>query len=133
MREHVWKYWPRLLATIVCMALVAGTTVAMARLMQPIIDDVFIAKDRTLLLPIASAVFAVFLIKGLATYGQSVLLSDVGRRVIAERQERMFGRLMHADQIGRASCRERVCQYVEFSVVAVSLKKKTKEYIKKNS
>src|SRR3546814_13967469 len=33
-----------------------------------------------------------------------------------------FARL--ADQIGRASCRERVCQYVEISVVAVSLKKK---------
>src|SRR3546814_20712471 len=28
-------------------------------------------------------------------------------------------------QIGRASCRERVCQYVEISVVAGSLKKKT--------
>src|SRR3546814_20996602 len=30
------------------------------------------------------------------------------------------------DQIGRASCRERVCQYVEISVDAVSLKKKKK-------
>src|SRR3546814_16978652 len=29
-------------------------------------------------------------------------------------------------QIGRASCRERVCQYVLISVVAVSLKKKKK-------
>src|SRR3546814_14428571 len=29
-------------------------------------------------------------------------------------------------QIGRASCREGVCQYVEISVVAVSLKKKIK-------
>src|SRR3546814_12903305 len=28
-------------------------------------------------------------------------------------------------QIGRASCRERVCQYVYISVVAVSLQKKT--------
>src|SRR3546814_16541823 len=28
-------------------------------------------------------------------------------------------------KIGRASCRERVCQYVEISVVAVSLKQKT--------
>src|SRR3546814_18537435 len=27
-------------------------------------------------------------------------------------------------EIGRASCRERVCQYVKFSLVAVSLKKK---------
>src|SRR3546814_8993840 len=30
-----------------------------------------------------------------------------------------------AVQIGRASCRERVCQYVSISVVAASLKKKT--------
>src|SRR3546814_16077350 len=29
-----------------------------------------------------------------------------------------------ADQIGSASCRERVCQYVSISVVAVSYKKK---------
>src|SRR3546814_20123722 len=29
-----------------------------------------------------------------------------------------------ADEIGRASCRERVCQYVYISVVAVALKKK---------
>src|SRR3546814_12193275 len=28
-----------------------------------------------------------------------------------------------AEEIGRASCRERVCQYVSISVVAVSLKK----------
>src|SRR3546814_17463336 len=30
-------------------------------------------------------------------------------------------------QIGRASCRERVCQYVKISVVAGSLKKKQRE------
>src|SRR3546814_11796531 len=32
-----------------------------------------------------------------------------------------------AGQIGRESCRERVCQYVSISVVAVSLKKKKTE------
>src|SRR3546814_19779301 len=38
-------------------------------------------------------------------------------------------------EIGRASCRERVCQYVEIQVVCVSLKKKTKQGIdrKKNN
>src|SRR3546814_11835228 len=37
------------------------------------------------------------------------------------------------DQIGRASCRERVCQGVEISVVAVSLKNKNNENIKKTT
>src|SRR3546814_11363068 len=32
-----------------------------------------------------------------------------------------------SSKIGRASCRERVCQYVSISVVAVSLKKKNKQ------
>src|SRR3546814_12804267 len=37
------------------------------------------------------------------------------------------------NQIGRASCRERVCQYVSISVVAVSLQtKKTKPHTKNN-
>src|SRR3546814_14212556 len=35
-------------------------------------------------------------------------------------------------KIGRASCRERVCQYVEISVVAVTLKKKKQQKRKKN-
>src|SRR3546814_18395475 len=39
------------------------------------------------------------------------------------------GRRLATAKIGRASCRERVGQYVEISVVAVSLKKKN---IKKN-
>src|SRR3546814_18112587 len=50
-----------------------------------------------------------------------------------EHVERAAGEREHADvqhldddqgEIGRASCRERVCQYVSLSVVAVSLKQK---------
>src|SRR3546814_11729967 len=37
----------------------------------------------------------------------------------------LFTVLQPLIQIGRASCRERVCQYVSISVVAVSLKKTT--------
>src|SRR3546814_15821781 len=40
--------------------------------------------------------------------------------------------LRDAFQIGRASCRERVCQYVYISVVAVSLQKKITERLTKN-
>src|SRR3546814_14718218 len=43
-------------------------------------------------------------------------------RPIGNRDEDRFGRKLR--EIGRASCRERVCQYVAFTVVAVSLKKK---------
>src|SRR3546814_12036437 len=40
------------------------------------------------------------------------------------RDHRVAARFDAFGEIGRASCRERVCQYVSISVVAVSLKKK---------
>src|SRR3546814_427383 len=39
-------------------------------------------------------------------------------------EEQRRGVIIWRDKIGRASCRERVCQYVEISEVAVSLTKK---------
>src|SRR3546814_12006362 len=61
-------------------------------------------------------------------------LDDPGRacarapRCAADYQAKISGPLfdridLHVDEIGRASCRERVCQYVSISVVAVTLKK----------
>src|SRR3546814_13444100 len=51
----------------------------------------------------------------------------VGKTDLVQRFHRRY-RLLDpkAQQIGRASCRERVCQYVSNSVVAVSLNKKDK-------
>src|SRR3546814_19587024 len=42
-------------------------------------------------------------------------------------QSGMVCRLLRGPEIGRASCRESVCQYVSISVVAGSLKKKTND------
>src|SRR3546814_18803964 len=46
-----------------------------------------------------------------------------GRHQHLERSRLRIG----GEEIGRASCRERVCQYVSISVVAVSLKKKKQQ------
>ena len=40
---------------------------------------------------------AIFVVKGAANYGQSVLMNQVGQRIIADLQTRMFGHLMRAD------------------------------------
>src|SRR3546814_17681390 len=51
-------------------------------------------------------------------------------KVVAPR----FAAEQDREKIGRASCRERVCQYVEIEVVGVSLKKKTQpQYTHKNT
>src|SRR3546814_13672634 len=50
-------------------------------------------------------------------------LKQEGRNLL----ERSLATQQDHPEIGRASCRERVCQYGEISVVAVSLKKKHKK------
>src|SRR3546814_19473472 len=53
-----------------------------------------------------------------------VVQADMEQRCAAPAQANID--VPPAAEIGRASCRERVCKYVEISVVAVTLKKKKK-------
>ena len=92
-RPHV----PRILAALACMAIVAGSLGAFTQLVKPIINDVFIAKNESMLAPVALAALIIFAAKGAATYGQAVLMAQVGNRIVANMQGLLFGKLMGAD------------------------------------
>ncbi|MBM3571823.1 MAG: ABC transporter ATP-binding protein, partial [Alphaproteobacteria bacterium] len=79
------------------MALAAAATAALAKLMEPVLDQVFQARDAAALRSIALAVLVVFMVKGVATYGQAVAMSRVGLRITTELQQRLFGHLLAAD------------------------------------
>ncbi len=93
-REAAWPYRWRMLAALVCMTLVAGTTALTAWLLDPVVNKVFVERDRPMLWAIGAAVFAVFALKSLAAYLQDVLLSHVGQSIIADTQVRLFGRIL---------------------------------------
>ncbi|MBL6598139.1 MAG: lipid A export permease/ATP-binding protein MsbA [Alphaproteobacteria bacterium] len=95
--EHIRPHIGLLLLAVSLMAVVAATTAALAFLMETILDDVFTARDRSSLYTAAAIVMAVFLLKGMATYGQNVLVSFVGQRILADLQKRMFAHLLRAD------------------------------------
>src|SRR3546814_11494446 len=63
-----------------------------------------------------------------------IMVKGIGRRVPGQGHmhilARWRGRMHDRLEIGRASCRERVCQYVSISVVAVASKKKTQRHKK---
>src|SRR3546814_17961932 len=80
-------------------------------------------------------------IANLPSWRESTLYSDAERAALAycealtifdqasfaaahDEVAKHFSEVAIAEKLGRASCRERVCQYVEISVVAVSFKKK---------
>jgi subfamily B ATP-binding cassette protein MsbA len=81
----------------VLMVLAAAMTGTLAKLMEPIIDDVFTSQNEDMLWPVALAVFGAFAIRGLATYGHSVMLNKVGQRVVADIQRDLFAHIMTLD------------------------------------
>ncbi|MBK19814.1 MAG: lipid A export permease/ATP-binding protein MsbA [Rhodospirillaceae bacterium] len=96
-RAYVRPHRGRLIFAVLCMAVVAATTAANAYLMKPVFDDVFILKDERMLVLIPIAILVIAVIKGIATYGQSVLMSHVGQRIVSTIQLGMFSHLMLAD------------------------------------
>ena len=96
-RDHVRPHVGRLALAILCMAFAAGSTAALAYLMEPVLDQIFLEKDRTLLIVVPIAVIGITLIRGAATYGQAVLMAFVGQRVIADLQSRIFAHILRFD------------------------------------
>ena len=96
-RDHIRHHKGRLFLAVISMIFLAATTAAVAYMMKNIIDDIFIARDRSMLMVISGAILVIFLIKGLATYTQTYLMTYVGQRVVTDMQIRLFDHLMGAD------------------------------------
>lgn len=97
LRQYVRPHLPRLSLAIFLMVIAAGGNAALARLMQPVLDDVFEKHDSDMLLLVTILVIVVSLAKGAATYGQTVLMAFVGQRIIADLQTKLFRHVIHFD------------------------------------
>jgi ATP-binding cassette, subfamily B, bacterial MsbA len=96
-RDFMRPHARRIMLAFLLMGLAAGSTAGRAWLMQPVLDRIFVAREGSLLLLIAGVALALALVKGLADYGEAVLMTRVGQRVIADVQIALFARLMRAD------------------------------------
>src|SRR5467141_323788 len=96
-RDFMRPHAKRIVLAFLLMGLAAGSTAGRAWLMEPVLDRIFVAREGSLLLLIAGGALCLALVKGLADYGEAVLMTRVGQRVIADVQIALFARLMRAD------------------------------------
>jgi len=97
LREYVAQYKWRLVLAIIFMVVSAGTAAATAFVMKPIIDEVFFEKNASYVMYTTIAVILIFSLRGIATFGQTVMMDWVGTRVISDIQKDLFGKLVYAD------------------------------------
>ncbi|CCK79777.1 ABC transporter ATP-binding protein [Desulfobacula toluolica] len=75
-------YWKRLLLAALCMVIVAGANGAMAFLVKPVMDDIFIRQNRDMLLLIPGLAILVFFLKGAGSYGSEYFMNYIGENII---------------------------------------------------
>lgn len=89
-KKHVGWYS----AAIAAMVVVAGMTSLSAWIMRDIVNSVYLNQGFNVVLNIAFAVAAIFIVKGLATFVQSFYLSKAGNSIVAEQQRKIYDRLL---------------------------------------
>ncbi len=92
-RPHRW----RIAGAVGCMILVAVTTAGMAQIMQPLIDEAFGSKNPDVLYILAGLILVIFAVRGFASFGEAVLMSFTGFRIVADLQASLYRKLILSD------------------------------------
>ncbi len=90
MLSYVRPYAGKLVLAAVFMVFVSSFQGAIAFLVKPALDDVFIKKDPSRLTLIPLLVLAAYLLKGFFEFGQQYLMSDAGQRVIRDIRQDLY-------------------------------------------
>lgn len=103
----VKPYVARMTLAGMCSLAVSGMNGALAWLVKPAVDSVFVKREAALLVPVSLAIMLVFFGKGLFQFLQNYLMSSVGAKVVRDMRDRMFHhmlylpmRFMHKDSTG---------------------------------
>src|SRR5476649_2863860 len=95
--EHIVPYKRLFGCALVLMILTALSTAALPYLLPPVFDEVFTHGTPQLLFSVCGSIFLVFVVKGAASFGEAVIMTYVGQRIISDLQNRLFSHLMLLD------------------------------------
>ena len=95
--EYTRKHLKQIFLSLFFSLFVAGSTSAIAYLLDPAIEKIFIEKDQTLMVIIPLFITVAFATKGLSLYMAKVLMIGVAEEVRKEMQCDMLGNLISAD------------------------------------
>lgn len=89
-QENARDYTRQYAFAIACLVVVSAATAFLAWIMRDVIDEIFVKQNRAILFTLPLVVFLTFLVRGLATYFQGVILSRIGNNIVARYQRRLF-------------------------------------------
>src|SRR5450755_2594850 len=93
--EQGLVHWRKYAIAFALMAISASCTALSAYLIGDVINQAYVNKNLAGIFILGGITAALFTIKGIATYGHSVMLSKIGNRIVADNQRSVFAKLLN--------------------------------------
>jgi len=78
---------------MICMLVVGATTSALAFLVKPTLDEIFLKRNVEMLQWIPLAVIGIYFTKGACNYAQTILMNFIGQRVVADLRAELYRKI----------------------------------------
>ena len=95
--SYIKKYFRKLIISLLLSIGVAGSTAAIAWLLDPAIEKMFIEQDKSMMLLIPIAIVFAFAGKGLSLYLARVVLIKVGNNIVTTMQKQLASTILKSD------------------------------------
>jgi ABC-type multidrug transport system fused ATPase/permease subunit len=92
--EQGAAYWRRYLLAFVLMGVSAGATAGSAYILGQVINQAYVEKNVRGIAILSGVTVLLFMLKGISTYGHTVILSKISNAILANNQRRLFAKLM---------------------------------------
>ena len=96
-KGYIWQYKKQIYIALVAMVLAGLMTAANAYMMKPVLDDIFINRDRSMLYIIPAIILGIAFIGSGARYVHTLYMRFVGAKIIADMQIELFSHLLGSD------------------------------------
>ena len=93
--EQGLVHWRKYVIAFILMAVAAGCTAFSAYLIGDVINQAYVNRNLPGIIALGALTVVLFSMKGLATYGHSVMLSRIGNRIVADNQRAVFSKLLN--------------------------------------
>ncbi|QOP43985.1 ATP-binding cassette domain-containing protein [Sulfurimonas sediminis] len=104
LKEIVKRFWPYIkeyklyyLLVIFGGLLILVSTVGTAQIMKPMMDDMFIKKDKTMLYLIPLGLIAIYVTKAIGKYIQTIFMEYIGQSIVTRFREILLDKMIHLD------------------------------------
>ena len=95
--DYIKPLLRKLMLAVFCMVVISCTTAINAWLIQPILDNIFVSKEKGMLYIIPPLILLNTAINAVASFYEAAIMKRVGQQIVVNIQTELYQHLIHAD------------------------------------